>query len=606
MVTGDVIGTAIFEVRADTEGFLTDIQTATAQAEGKFSKMGGTLTPAKIDVKGGDSVTKLKTDMADASTHTQTEVTKLNTMNTELTEIKRNSKIDIKHTGVSELKTELVGVKKEMTAINKLSSVAGFGKSKGLGALSVVAGAGAVFSPEIASLAGGASMLTPIFAGLGALLLPIIVIVGAIVAVFLILYATSGTFRDVVAGIVEKAQELFGWVSKVVEAFQSGDFGKVGELLKTGFLDFINLVKNIDWKGVWDTVVKIFQESFSTISTFFASIDWGGIAIGLLAAIGGALLQIGTFFARIDWGALGNAIWTAIKSWLNPKFLKLLTDQLVTIGSFIFDKIKTGLAGLGKWFQDLLSGFGQWVWNGFMVYFNFSAKLRAEFVNLLSSFGQWVWDGLITAFNFMTKLRTEFVNLLMGFGQWVWDGLVTAFNFYVKFGTEFANLLLSFGSWVWSGIGTLWEDLKAGFKTVADDFGGAINNILHPPTATPAQETQDAASLQNKSVLQTVFGLSTGGVVRSRPGGVPVILGEGQDDEYVIPASKMGHGGIIGGGLVSALGSPGGKTSQSGDTHFHVQFNNATLTSVDEADKLGRRMAYTANEYLRRSGHSRG
>ena len=413
-------------------------------------------------------------------------------------------------------------------------------------------------------LAGAIAFIAPF--------LPFIIIAIAIGAALYLLYTYFKPFHDAV-------DEVVGWVKTLLGDLMSGDFGKLGEDFKNGILAGFNALLSFDWGGLLNTIVSA------------------------LSGLGAAILN---FILNIDWGALGNAIWTAIKSWLNPKFLKLLTDQLVTIGSFIFDKIKTGLAGLGKWFQDLLSGFGQWVWNGFMVYFNFSAKLRAEFVNLLNNFGQWVWDGLITAFNFMTKLRTEFVNLLMGFGQWVWDGLVTAFNFYVKFGTELANTLLSFGSWVWAGIGTLWEDLKAGFKTVADDFGGAINNILHPPTATPAQETQDAASLQNKSVLQTVFGLSTGGVVRSRPGGVPVILGEGQDDEYVIPASKMGHGGIIGGGLVSAFGSPGGKTSQSGDTHFHVQFNNATLTSVDDADKLGRRMAYTANEYLRRSGHSRG
>ena len=91
------------------------------------------------------------------------------------------------------------------------------------------------------------------------------------------------------------------------------------------------------------------------------------------------------------------------------------------------------------------------------------------------------------------------------------------------------------------------------------------------------------------------IGMASGGIVRNRPGGVPIVVGEGGEDEYIIPTSKMGDFGAI-----------AAQPQMAGGTVFNVAFNNATLTSVDEADRLGRRMAYTANEYLRRSGHSRG
>lgn len=111
--------------------------------------------------------------------------------------------------------------------------------------------------------------------------------------------------------------------------------------------------------------------------------------------------------------------------------------------------------------------------------------------------------------------------------------------------------------------------------------------------------------------------LASGAKIGHRPGGMLAVIGEGNEDEYVIPESKMGDigaiaampqmagGGVVSGGMVSSLGGSV-KSTQAGNTVFNVAFNNATLTSVDEADKLGRRMAYTANEYLRRSGHSRG
>ena len=116
--------------------------------------------------------------------------------------------------------------------------------------------------------------------------------------------------------------------------------------------------------------------------------------------------------------------------------------------------------------------------------------------------------------------------------------------------------------------------------------------------------------------LHIGFG-AQGAYVRSRAGGQLMVVGEGGEDEYIIPASKMGNlgeisalpqmsaGGLVSGGMVSSLGTSV-KSTQAGNTTFNVVFNNATLTSVDEAERLGRKMAYSANEYQRRSGHSRG
>ena len=396
--------------------------------------------------------------------------------------------------------------------------------------------------------------------------LPFIVAAAVIAGIAVLLYLLYNNFKP----FHDAVDEVLGWIQTLFGDLMSGDFGKFGDDFKKGFLAAFDAILKFDWGGLLDKMVDG------------------------LKGIGDAIKK---FIMGIDWGALGNAIWTAIKSWLNPKFLKLLTDQLVTIGSFIFDKIKTGLAGLGNWFKTLLQDFGQWVWNGLITYFNFMTKLREQFVSLLTGFGQWVWDGLITYFNFMTKLRTEFVNLLLGFG-----------------------------SWVWGGIGTLWEDLKNAFKGVADYFGGLINDILNAAdqraqnspkvaqetgTAPDGSKVYDAGGAGgsggvvagNKSDWWNVdvggwfgrIGMASGGIVRNRPGGVPIVVGEGGEDEYIIPTSKMGDFGAI-----------AAQPQMAGGTVFNVAFNNATLTSVDEADRLGRRMAYTANEYLRRSGHSRG
>ena len=171
-------------------------------------------------------------------------------------------------------------------------------------------------------------------------------------------------------------------------------------------------------------------------------------------------------------------------------------------------------------------------------------------------------------------------------------------------------------------IGKFGEDFKNGIMAALDaivhfDWGGfaanvsgAVMNAISGALGSVAGGAVDAA--------RRALGLAGGAKIGHRPGGMLAVIGEGTEDEYVIPESKMGDygaiasmptlagGGVISGGVVSALGSSSSKNTQTGDINFTAVFHNATLTSTDEADKLGRRMAYTANEYLRRSGHSRG
>lgn len=82
------------------------------------------------------------------------------------------------------------------------------------------------------------------------------------------------------------------------------------------------------------------------------------------------------------------------------------------------------------------------------------------------------------------------------------------------------------------------------------------------------------------STMADWVGLASGGYVPPRVGGTPVIVGEGGEGEYVVPASKMG-------------------TSRGGDVHVHI----GTLVGTDE--RAARQLSEMVGKHLMR-GVSRG
>jgi phage-related minor tail protein len=148
----------------------------------------------------------------------------------------------------------------------------------------------------------------------GVMLNPITIAVAALVGLFVLLYTQSATFRDVIGQAVAKVQELFGFIMKLGGLLLGGKWGEAGEMLKKGFTDAVNMIKNINWGGVRDTILKIFSEVGTSIMNFLKpvgnmigglfdgikKVDWGGILAGALDAFANLLDQV----MGMDWGGI--------------------------------------------------------------------------------------------------------------------------------------------------------------------------------------------------------------------------------------------------------------------------------------------------------------
>jgi hypothetical protein len=253
---------------------------------------------------------------------------------------------------------------------------------------------------------------------------------------------------------------------------------------------------------------------------------------------------------RVDWGGLLITIANALTG-IGGSVLGFLKG--VDWGQ-LFNTIKNALATIGVAVFNFINSVD---WLGLLATIVFALTgIGAAVLNFIVSQD---WGGLLTTI----------VNALADIGN-----QILQFFLHVDWG-QVGSALLNAITGALSGIG-----------------GGVVDTVKH------------------------ALGLAEGGIVTHRPGGVLAVIGEGGEDEYVIPASKMGNfgaiaamnrmaaGGLVSGGMVSSLSST--KPAASSDTQFNVTFQNATITSPQDAERLALQMGYKALEIMRRQGHMRG
>jgi TP901 family phage tail tape measure protein len=430
---------------------------------------------------------------------------------------------------VGKLMTSFTQIQKAVSTIGpmmgKLAAPAGKAVGAAEGLASKLPGLGALGGEG----GGMASMLAPVMP----LLTPILVAVAAIAAVFAVLYATSKTFRDVVGGILGKFQELFAWAGRFVGVLTSGNLGGAFDMLKKAIGDVGHMFATIDWGGVGRTIIKVFQESFATISgavgpfigtigkalggafDSLKKIDWGGMFAGgldavakfldsllnfdpgpmidsLISAIGGAFDSLfggggkadvkgaTTTGGKADLG--GNLSKSVEKA--GPDILGKLGNvfvKLVGLLPAIFVKVATALAtALGK--VDWGTVFNK-------IGVAIVAAVKGALGPALSGVGVALANALGGAGDFLSKLFggagaaiSKFLGTLAssvgtylgGFGQWIWNAVIAVFKLDVKLWTWLANTVKTyaggFGQWIWNAIITAFNFDKKLFQAVITAF----------------------------------------------------------------------------------------------------------------------------------------
>lgn len=307
-------------------------------------------------------------------------------------------------------------------------------------------------------------------------------------------------------------------------------------------------VRNRISKAIGEIINAIGQEN---IANAINAISSGFINIG--KAIGGVV----TFISQNMWilTALAGAIAPlmaygiatkifALTSALNPLNLKIMAVVAIC----------ATLAGAAKWIQDN--------WSGITEFFG----------NIFSSLGQAAQG----AWNVITGI---FGNLAGFFGSIFTAAWTNVKNVFSTGGQIFMGIV----DGILSAFKAIVNTIIRGINTVvAIPFNG-INGFLSFLRGINILGVTPFGWVQNISVPQIPY-LATGGIVPNTKGGRMIVAGEGGEDEWVVPESKMAS-------LISQINAgldQQTETAGAGRSITVNMYNN--IASGLDADEIGQRM----------------
>lgn len=276
---------------------------------------------------------------------------------------------------------------------------------------------------------------------------PIIAVITAVIAAFLLLWNNCEEFREFFIGLWESLKEA---VSGFVEWFQEA----------------------------WDGVKEFFSglwEGFMEIVTAFG--EWLGEKIGeIVEWFKEQWTGIAEFFSEL-WEGLKEAV-SLFGEWLSEKMAEIVEwvkEKWQGIAEFftgVWEGIMAVFQGVAEFFSDVFGAaaeavqagwtavveFFSGVWDGIQAVFSVAAEVLGAFFTAAAEAVQAVWEGVSAFFQSVWDgIRAVFepvAEVLSGFFQAAWEAVQAAWEAAAEF----------FGS-VWDGIQTVFSD-------VADVLGG--------------------------------------------------------------------------------------------------------------------------------------
>ena len=372
-------------------------------------------------------------------------------------------------------------------------------------------------------------------------------------------------------------------------------------------------------------------EILSTILGFISLEAITAFAPFIIAAVIIAAIAVGLYLLYTRFKPFHDAV-DQVVGWVKTLLGDLMSGNFGKLGEDFKKGIRAGLGALlhfdwgGMW-QTIINT-SKALWGGIITFlknidwgglWRYIVSMSVQFWSPIITFIKNIdWGGV---WKFIVDTSTQFWSAIIGFIEQIdWGGV---WNFIVQTSSSFWGAIIGFIEQIdWGGLwnfivqtsssfwGQIGQDILNAVRGVAGDIGnavmGAFTGLSIPLSIHIGPINYDGA-----------LALAEGAYVKARPGGVSVVVGEGSEDEIVAPLSKLGslaslpqmaNGGVISGGNISSLSSAiiSGAASSGGDTYFQISIENAQLTSMHDAEALGRAIGYKADEILRRSGHARG
>ncbi|WP_167957968.1 hypothetical protein [Anaerosporobacter faecicola] len=275
--------------------------------------------------------------------------------------------------------------------------------------------------------------------------------------------------------------------SSIQSIFNGIDWANIGITLGTGInsitslfnnmctqIDFIgigsnfaislnNMITSINWNALGKTISNGFNlviqslygfvttfdwSSFGTsvgecINTALTNTDWVALAAGASALVTGLIDAIDGFIRSIDWGSIGTTIGEMIKTidWIGiaTKLLNLLISAVKalanlliglgsSLGGWIWNGIKTGLASIGAWFGKIFSGAWTSVKNAFTGVGTFFGGVRDGIKKAFSGISNWFKTTFSTAWENVKKVFSSGGKVFTGIKDGILNGLKAVIN----------------------------------------------------------------------------------------------------------------------------------------------------------------------------------
>ena len=336
-------------------------------------------------------------------------------------------------------------------------------------------------------------------------------------------------------------------IAKIIEAFGSGSLAETVSGLGSGFekaLDSVaGLIKFVKDNSAVFTVIAV------GVGVFTGAVVAYNTAVGLASAASKAWTVATQIATGVQW--LFNAALNA-----NP-----LTLLVVAIAAVV--------AGIVWFFTQTETGKN--IWNGFVEILS----------STISSIGQWfkgLWDGIVSIFSGVA-------GWFGGIFQGAWNAITSIFGnlggFFGGVWNSITGMFGRLGSFVGDTIGGAVKGAVNGalgmVERMANGFIGMINGAIGLINKIPGVHIGNIPDLH-------IPRLATGGIVPPTNGGSIIYAGDGGQNEWVVPESKMAS-------LVEQINR---RRSGDGGMTKHITVNN----TYNVRDKVDAQMVASDLGYL--------
>lgn len=262
-------------------------------------------------------------------------------------------------------------------------------------------------------------------------------------------------------------------------------------------------------------LAKVIAVRIATIATAAAQ---GVLNAAILAAnFAAATAQLAAFLIK------QGAVAIATKAWAAAQWLLNIAMDANPIGLIVL-----GIA--------VLIGFIVLLWTHSEAFRKFWIAAWNMIKAAAVAAWNWIKSAAVAVFNFLLAAVKKYISIYVGAWKLVASAALAAWNWIKSKAVAFFNWIMSMPAKVRARLSSMWDGLKSGFRAALNWVIGKWNSLHFTiPSFSVFGHSFGGGTIGVPNIPQ----LADGGLVKSRAGGTLVNVGEGRQDEAVVPLDRM-------------------------------------------------------------------